>query len=100
MTIALERLLPARLRKTKPIEPDDRMRLFAQVSDGDPCLRGVIDRLQQTLETEFAVAIDPTRSDTEKLRACEGMRISYYNLTFIEQERDKAKEWLRQQNPG
>ena len=91
----ISRLLPARLRPVPVLETGERTKLFASVNDHDPCLRAVTDRLAETLEGEFLIAIDPTRSDTDKLRACEGMRVAYYNLRFIEDERDAAKAWRK-----
>lgn len=91
----LSRLLPRRLQKVPALEQEERLRLFSTVGDHDPCLRAVTDRLAETLEGEFLVAIDPNRSDVDKLRACEGMRVSYYSLRFIEDERESAKAWRK-----
>lgn len=79
------------------MENEERLKLFAAVSDGDPCLRVINERLQETLQSEFMVAINPQRTDAERLRACEGCRISYWNLHFIEDEREKAKAWKTEQ---
>lgn len=75
--------------------PEKRLELFSTVTENDNCLRAVLDRLEETLEVEFHTAIDPQRSDAERMRALEGLRISYHNLRMIEQERLEAKEWVR-----
>lgn len=86
-------LLPESLRPRPILEKEMRMRMFATVGDHDPCLLAVVDRLQETMESDFNVAIDPTRTDLDRLRACEGLRVSYWNLHFIEKERTEAKAW-------
>ena len=93
----IARLLPERLRPVKNLDPDQRTKLLAGVSEQDPCLRAITDRLAETLEGEFMVVIDPTRSDLDKLRACEGLRVAYWNLRFLEDERTAARAWVEQQ---
>lgn len=92
----LSRLLPPALRKREVLPPDKRRELWATVSEHDNCLRAVLDRLQETLEGEFHIAIDPTRTDVEKLRALEGLRVCYYQLRMIDEERAAALEWKRE----
>jgi len=94
----LKRLKPERIREVPVLKDEERLRLFASVQDHDPCLKAVLDRLEETLEGEFMVAIDPRRSDNEKLRACEGLRVAYYDLQFIESARQEARAWLERQN--
>lgn len=91
----LARLLPERLRVREVLPDTKRMELLATVGDHDPCLRVVLDLQQETLEHEFYAAIDLTRSDVERLRACEGMRVAFYNLKKLEEQRAAAIEWRR-----
>jgi hypothetical protein len=92
----LEKLIPKRLRTRAELKENERLLLFSQIQDADPALRAILDRLQETLEAEFYVAIDPGRTDVEKLRSCEGMRVAFFNLKFIEDERDKARDWVKE----
>lgn len=96
MNTFLETLLPTCLRKTPPLEATERMKLLSTVPDTDNCLRAVEDLLKEHLIQEFMVAIDPQRDDLQKLRACEGMRVHYYALQELESERERAKEWVKQ----
>lgn len=93
----ISRLMPARLRVRPELTPGKRTELWSTVADQDNCLRATVDQLQETLEGEFLVAIDPQRSDTERLRALEGLRIAYWMLKRIEDERDQAKAWRTEQ---
>lgn len=95
----LSRLLPPRLRTREVLDAEQHQRraLLANVQDNDPCLRAVLDRLQETMESEFLMVIDTTRSAEERLRACEGLRVCFYQLKFIEEERAAAIEWKNEQ---
>ena len=96
----LQRLLPASRRKVAVLTPEKRLELFSTVTDTDNCLAAVLDSLQETLEGEFQIAISTAHTAEQRLRACEGMRVSYHNLQNIERERGDAKKWReeREQN--
>ena len=94
----LSRLLPARLQRRTPMVNEDRLRLLAGVTDTDACLKVVLDIVQELLESEFHAAIDPERPAEQRLRACDGMRIAYFNLHRIEAERASAKAWREEQD--
>jgi hypothetical protein len=96
----LSRVLPARLQQRPELPDPKRRELLATVGDHDPCLRVVLDLQQETLAHEFYAAIDLTRTDGERLRACEGMRVAFYNLKRLEEERAAAIEWRRQAAAG
>lgn len=91
----LSRVLPERLRSREVLTDSKRMELLGSVGDHDPCLRAVLDLQQETLEHEFYQAINPQQSDLVRLRACEGMRVAFYNLKRLEDERAKAAEWRK-----
>ena len=96
----LKRLLPAGRRKAKVLTSVERLELYSTVSDTDNCLRAVLDQLEETLEGEFQVAISTAHTPEQRLRACEGMRVSYHNLQNIEREREDAKAWRNQRDAG
>lgn len=89
----LARLLPARLRRRPVLAPEKRRELWASVGEHDPCLRAVLDTLQEGFEQEFLVMIDPGRTDGEVLRAAQGLRRAWHTLQQLEDERAEALEW-------
>ena len=95
----LSRLVPPLLRTREVLDDTERLRLLANCEANNPVLRAILDRLQETLEYEFHVVIDPQRSNEERLRACEGLRVSYYNLKQIEDDRLRAGELRGEQSP-
>jgi hypothetical protein len=92
----LESLIPERLRKVKPLLPEQRLKLLSTVADTDNCLRAVEDLLQSHLEQEFFAAIDPRASDAQIVRACQGLRVHYYALQALEEERARAIQLARE----
>lgn len=89
----LSRLLPARLRTRVPLVNAERRELFARVSEADPCLRAVLDLLQEGLEAEFHTVININLPAEQRLNACERMRTAWLALDTIETERLAAKAW-------
>jgi hypothetical protein len=98
----LERLFPARQRKSETFDNVERLKKLVGVTDVNPVWQASLDVIQERLEIEFNVVLDTTRSDTEKLRACEGLRVTWMLLTTLEQEREHADEWrkLPENNPS
>lgn len=92
----IERLFPSRQRKAAPLENVERLKMLAGVTDVNPVWRASLDVIQERLEIEFNVVLDTARSDAEKLRACEGLRVTWMLLTTLEQERERAEEWRKQ----
>lgn len=88
----LQRLLPERWRTRHVPSAEERARMLATVGDNDAGFAACMDIMQETLEREFYAAIDFNRSDVERLRACEGMRVSFYNLQRLEAEREAARK--------
>jgi hypothetical protein len=86
----LSRLVPEKFRRRPVIAPEERLKLFATVSDNDNCLRAVTDQMQELLEGEFMTAINPERTDAQRLRACDGMRVAFWSLHNLEAERQAA----------
>lgn len=92
----LERLFPSLQRKEAGIPNEERRKMLVGVTDVNPAWRASLDVIQERLEIEFNVVLDTTRSDTEKLRACEGLRVTWMLLVTLEQERAAAEEWRKQ----
>lgn len=98
----LARLFPERVQTVKPLveangNNAERLKLLAQVAENDVGMRVTYDVIAERLATEFFVAIDVGQSAENKLRACEGMRVSWALLQALEQEREAAKEWKKEQ---
>lgn len=91
----LERLFPARQRKAETFDNVERLKKLVGVTDVNPVWAASLDVIQERLEIEFNVVLDTSRSDTEKLRACEGLRVTWMLLTTLEQERERAEEWRK-----
>lgn len=87
----LQRLIPARWRKREVPTSERRVEMLKGVADNDPGFAACMDIQQETLEREFYAAIDFNRSDAERLRACDGMRVAFYNLHRLEEERAQAR---------
>lgn len=89
----LSRLLPKRLQRRAPLANEERLKLLAGVADHDPCLRAVQDLGQELLESEFHRVIDAELPDEQRLRACDGLRMAYYQLRHLEDQHAAAKRW-------
>jgi hypothetical protein len=89
----LDRLKPPRLRLRTELTGEERLRLFSAVPDTDSCLRAVIDMLEDHLEGNFTIAIDPNQAQEKRFLAMERAGITYALLQQIEEERERGKEW-------
>jgi hypothetical protein len=87
----LQRLLPERWRTKLVPTSEARAKMLATVADNDPGFAACQDIQQETLEREFYAAIDFNRTDGERLRACEGMRVAFYTMHRLEGERAAAR---------
>ena len=92
----LAHLLPASRRPEEVLTPEKRLQLFSTVTEHDNCLNAVLSQMQETLATEFHVAISTAHNPEQRLRACEGMRLAYHAMQNIEKERAEAHAWRRE----
>lgn len=88
----LQRLIPERWRTRHVPSSDERVQMLKTVADNDPGFMACMDIQQETLEVEFYAATDPRKSDQERLRACDAMRVALYNMHRLEEERAQARK--------
>lgn len=91
MNNIFQRLLPPRLRARQELSGEARLKLFAAVGDQDPCLRAVIDLLEDMIEGNAAVACSVEATPEKRLRACDRLDIATQLLNQIEVERGRSK---------
>lgn len=89
----LDRLYPVRLRQRTQLPPEERLALWANVSDHDPALRAVHQLLDDMVEANAGQALALTTPgpmvETSRIAAALALAL----VQRIEHERAEAARW-------
>jgi len=88
----LDRFKPKKLRRREPLDGGQRAQWLGNVSEHDPAWRAALDIQEELLEAEFQRVIDPTAPREQVEAARHGLRLAYWTLVRLEDERQRARE--------
>lgn len=96
----LERLRPPRLRARSPVNDAQLAEWFANVSDADPCLKGVHELLGRLLEVNFTMSGSLQVTESRRLECARNAYIAHWLMGEIERLRVLGRSRREQGRQG
>lgn len=96
-TAWLDRLLPEKWRRREKPSEEHLRDVFANVRENDPALAAIKTLLEDQLENEAMTAMNMSAADTLRLRACDGLRVTFTLLNRIEDVHARSLEWKKEE---